>query len=46
MIDMNDPNWREKFSKWLDTPEGQASLQEMRDKMDAEKRVKERFAEK
>lgn len=46
MIDMNDPNWGEKFKEWLDTPEGKASLQELRDKMDAEDRAKENFAKR
>lgn len=46
MIDLNDPDWGKKFSDWLDTPEGKASLEELRNKMDADDRAKERFAER
>lgn len=44
MIDLNEPDWGKKLSEWFDTPEGKASLQELRDKMDAEDRAKEFFA--
>jgi hypothetical protein len=44
MIDMNDPNWGEKFSEWLSSPEGQASLDGWRDELVREDRAKERFA--
>ena len=44
MIDLNDPDWGKKFNEWLNTPEGQASLQELKNETDAEDRAKEKFA--